>query len=68
MRLPITFDLTPKGKIVERKHIGEEGYAENMQYTLQLNVQEDGVYISYYGEDDEYLDEDRIDELIKKRI
>ena len=68
MRLPITFDLTPKGKIVERKHIGEEGYAENIQYTLQLNVQEDGVYISYYGEDDEYLDEDRIDELIKKRI
>ena len=66
MRLPITFDLTPKGKIVERKHIGEEGYAENIQYTMQLNIEEDGVYISYYGEDDEYLDDDRINELIKK--
>ena len=65
MRLPITFDLTPKGKIVERKHIGEYGYADNIQYNLQFNVQEDGVYISYYGEDDTYFDEDRIDELIK---
>ena len=65
MRLPITFDLTPKGKIVERKHIGEYGYADNIQYTLQFNVQEDGVYISYYGEDDTYFDEDRIEELIK---
>ena len=65
MKLPLTFDLTPKGKIVERKNVGENGYAENIQYTLQFNVQEDGVYISYYGEDDTYIDEDRIDEIIK---
>ena len=66
MRLPITFDLTPKGEIVERREIGEEGYADNIQYNLQFNVQQNGVYISYYGEDDTYFDEDRIDELIKK--
>ena len=66
MRLPITFDLTPKGKIVERKHIGEDGYAENIQYNLQFNVVESGIDISYYGEDDTYFDEDRITELIKK--
>ena len=66
MRLPITFDLTPKGKIVEKKHKGENGYAENIQYTLQFNVQENGVHVSYYGEDDTYFDEDRLDELIKK--
>jgi len=65
MKLPITFDLTPKGKIVKRKNIGESGYADNIQYTLQFNVQEDGVYISYYGEDDTYIDEDRISEIIK---
>ena len=65
MRLPITFDLTPKGKIVERKHIGESGYAENIQYNLQFEVRETGVVINYYGEDDTYFDEDRIDELIK---
>ena len=65
MKLPRTFDLTPKGKIVKRKHIGESGYADNIQYTLQFNVLEDGVYISYYGEDDTYIDEDRIDEIIK---
>tara|TARA_Y100000385_G_C12816409_1_gene518400 strand:+ start:150 stop:362 length:213 start_codon:yes stop_codon:yes gene_type:complete len=65
MKLPISFDLTPQGKIVERKHIGESGYAENIQYNLQFNVREIGVMISYYGEDDTYFDEDRIDELIK---
>ena len=66
MKLPIEFDLTPKGKIVERREIGEEGYAENIQYNLQFNLQKDGIYISYYGENDTYFDEDRIDELIKK--
>jgi len=66
MNLPITFDLTPKGEIVERKEIGEYGYADNIQYNLQFNVNENGVNISYYGENDEYFDEDRIDELIKK--
>jgi hypothetical protein len=66
MNLPITFDLTPKGEIVERKQLGEVGYSENIQYTLQFNVQESGVCISYYGENDEYFDDDRIDEIIKK--
>ena len=66
MNLPISFDLTPKGKIVERKHIGESGYAENIQYNLQFEVREIGVMVSYYGENDTYFDEDRIDELIKK--
>jgi hypothetical protein len=65
MKLPISFDLTPQGKIVERKHIGEAGYAENIQYNLQFEVRETGVIINYYGEDDTYFDEDRIDELIK---
>ncbi len=66
MRLPITFDLTPKGEIVKTKEIGEDGYAENIQFNLQCNIEKDGVYISYYGENDTYFDEDRIKELIKK--
>jgi len=66
MNLPISFDLTPKGEIVERKEIGEYGYADNIQYNLQFNVNENGVNISYYGENDTYFDEDRITELIKK--
>ena len=66
MRLPIAFDLTSKGKIVEKKYIGEEGYAENIQYNLQFNLTENGVDISYYGENDEFFDEDRIYEIIKK--
>ena len=66
MNLPISFDLTPKGEIVERKEIGQYGYADNIQYNLQFNVNENGVNISYYGEDDIYFDEDRLTELIKK--
>ena len=66
MNLPISFDLTPKGEIVERKEIGQYGYADNIQYNLQFNVNENGVNISYYGEDDTYFDEDRIVDLIKK--
>ena len=66
MNLPISFDLTPKGEIVERKEIGQYGYADNIQYNLQFNVNKNGVNISYYGEDDTYLDEDRIVDLIKK--
>ena len=66
MKLPISFDLTPKGEIVERREIGEEGYAENIQYNLQFEVRETGEIINYYGENDTYFDEDRIDELIKK--
>ena len=65
MKLPIRFDLTKRGKIVKPKSIGEEGYIENVEYTLQFNVQEDGVYVSYYGDDDTYFDEDRIQELTK---
>tara|TARA_R100000655_G_scaffold76206_1_gene115237 strand:+ start:1332 stop:1544 length:213 start_codon:yes stop_codon:yes gene_type:complete len=66
MNLPISFDLTPKGEIVERKEIGQYGYADNIQYNLQFNVNENGVNIPYYGEDDTYFDEDRIVDLIKK--
>jgi len=66
MNLPISFDLTPKGEIVERKEIGQYGYADNIQYNLQFNFNENGVNIYYYGEDDTYFDEDRIVDLIKK--
>ena len=65
MKLPIRFDLTKRGKIVKAKSIGEEGYIENVEYTLQFHVQEDGVYVCYYGDDDTYFDEDRIQELTK---
>ena len=68
MKLPITFDLTPQDKIVDRKYPGEKGYAENVQYTLQLNIEQHGVFISYYGEDDTYLEEERINELIEKSL
>lgn len=46
------FDLTPKGKIVDKAEIGEEGYAENVQYDLILQSVEGGVIALWMGEDD----------------
>lgn len=51
MQLPLTVDLTPKGKIVDRAIIGTKGYSENIEYTLQINFLRDYVAIDYYGED-----------------
>ena len=65
MLLPSTIDLTPEGKIKKRTHIGEEGYYENAKYSLQINIEENNVFISYYGDDDNYLEDERILELIE---
>lgn len=56
MILPTRFDITPKGKIVDRAEIGEKGYGENVEYELQIQFTSDGIVeINYYGEDDTYL-------------
>jgi hypothetical protein len=65
MRLPITIEVTLKGKIVEISEYGEEGYTKNILHTLQINMQNDWVEIAYYGENDTYLDEDIVEKLIK---
>ena len=51
-RLPLTFDLTPAGEIVPRANLGEEGYAENVEYHLSMHESEGHLIIGYYGEDD----------------
>ena len=57
MNLPNLIDLTPEGELVKRANIGEEGYAENVEYQLVLRVSNYHTYIEYYGEDDTYLEE-----------
>ena len=68
MNLPNLIDLTPEGKLVERANIGEEGYAENVEYNLIISVSNYITHIEYYGEDDTYLEEEQIQEIRKSRL
>ena len=58
MKLPLKFDLTLAGKIVECKEIGEEGYFENEQYILQICYSHDYMSIQYYYDDNFIFDDD----------
>lgn len=51
MHLPLTIDLTPKGKIVHRASFGTKDYIDNIEYTLQIHFVTDYIHIDYYGED-----------------
>lgn len=59
------FDLTPNGKLVERAEIGEEGYAENVEYELTMHENEEGVSIEWYGEDDTTISLEEYLELLE---
>jgi len=49
MKLPIMVDKTPNGKIVERSGLGCQGYAENVEYQLEIKHGNGYVVIEYYG-------------------
>jgi len=68
MNLPNLIDLTPEGKLVERASMGEEGYAENVEYHLLISVSNHITHIEYYGEDDTFLDKKQIKKIIDKRL
>ena len=66
MDLPKSFDITPSGKIVERAEIGQKGYAENIEYELQITISDYGTLkIEYYGEDGTFLPLDQLIKFIK---
>ena len=67
MYLPNLVDLTPEGKLVTRANLGEEGYAENVEYQLRISVSNYRTHIDYYGEDDTLLDEEQIQRIINNR-
>jgi hypothetical protein len=55
IELPASIDLTPKGELVDRASLGEDGYIENVEYTLTINFFDNKALIDYYGEDNTYL-------------
>lgn len=57
-------DKTPKGKITKKAEFGENGYGENMEYELSLEITVDHVEIIYFGEDCTYLSDLEIVEAI----
>jgi hypothetical protein len=63
--LPPRFDLTPSGKIVERQDLGTIGYYENVEYNLFTEITKEGLRISYYGENDTWIDLDEYFAKIK---
>lgn len=65
--LPLSIDKTYEGKIVKRAEIGEEGYAENIEYQLMVAVDPNNgkMSVQYYGEDDTYLSHKEIIKAIK---
>ena len=68
MNLPNLIDLTPTGKLVKRANLGEEGYAENVEYHLLISVSNYTTHIEYYGEDDTLLEEKQIKKIINNRL
>lgn len=65
MILPLSIDKTPSGKLVKRSDIGQPGYGENVEYSLNLIPTSSGVIIEYIGEDGFYLEDYEIDEIIE---
>ena len=65
MNLPSTIDLCPDGDLVERANIGQEGYYENIEYTLTISISDNITTIEYCGEDGTYLDKQQIEQIIK---
>jgi hypothetical protein len=65
--LPLSIDKTPDGKFVERAEIGDEGYAENIEFCLHTSIcsHTGKISIQYYGEDDTFLSHKEILKAIK---
>lgn len=65
MILPLLVDKTKDGNMVRRFEYGESGYIENVEFNLVLTPCRDGVHISYYGEDDTWLEEEKVKYILK---
>jgi len=53
---PRYLDLTPNGELEHKADIGEVGYAENIEYELDLEMFTDTGIIQYHGEDNTILE------------
>ena len=61
IHLPLQIELNTKGLLVKSAALTRREYIENIVYTLQISFDCNNLAtISYYGEDDSYLDEVQI--------
>jgi hypothetical protein len=68
MVLPSKVDRTEDGYIVPRAGVGQEGYCDNVEYTLTISVELGFVEIGYKGEDDTWLEDDEISMIIENEV
>lgn len=67
MNLPTKVDLKTNGKLdFETPQYGEIEYFENIECTLQISIQGDTCVIDYYCENDTYLDDEKVMQVVKK--
>ena len=66
-KFPTHVDKTPTGKIVAKAEYGEKGYFDNIEYELNVVRKNGIVYIQYYGEDDTYLTDEEIKQVMLLR-
>jgi hypothetical protein len=66
MRLPLSFDVTPRGKMVDPAFVGDNGYIENENFVLHTRFTPDSVIISYYGDDGGMASEKQLFQILKE--
>jgi len=66
MILPLSYDVTPKGKMVNRAYIGEKGYHENENFNMRMYFNGSNMVIDYEGDDRNIQDEKRLSEILSK--
>ena len=61
-QIPYLVDKTPDGELVEKADVGTEGYAENIEYRLQVYLSEEtqSMVLEYIGEDGSKLSLDEV--------
>jgi hypothetical protein len=66
MILPLNYDVTPNGKMVNRADIGEKGYHENENFIMRMYFNGSNMVIDYYGDDGSISDEKHLSEILSK--
>lgn len=69
--LPHIIDKTSEGEFVKKADLGEEGYAENIEYSLNIILSYNNLFDAYYyGEQDDfiYLDLNLPDKITKEHL
>jgi hypothetical protein len=66
MILPLSYDVTPRGKMVGVSSIGIEGYGDNEHFQIRISFIGANVVIDYYGDDGSVSTEEHLFEILSK--